>query len=89
MTDREVMAEIRRLLRDELEHPDPVGPADRLRDCPVLDSVGIVTLAVGLEDRFRIYLTEEDAPRLETFADLAALVERRRVEQHGPQEGAP
>lgn len=83
MTDREVLAEIRRLLRDDLEHPAPVAADDTLRDCPALDSVGIVTLAVGLEDRFRVILSEEDTPRLETFGDLARLVVRRHGEQHG------
>jgi acyl carrier protein len=37
-------------------------------------------MAVGLENRFRVKLSEEDAPQLETFADVVALVDRRRRE---------
>ena len=45
-----------------------------------LDSVGLLTLVVGLEDRFRVALKEEDAAAVRTVGDLAALVLRRREE---------
>jgi len=74
------MAEIQRILRTELEAEQPAAATDRLVDCAVLDSLGLFTLAVGLEDRFLINLSEGDAPGLETFADLVRLVMRRREE---------
>jgi acyl carrier protein len=76
--EREVLREIRRILATELEYADPVGETDVLEGCAALDSLGLITLAVGLEDRFRIKLVEEDAPGLATFGDVVRLVNRRR-----------
>jgi acyl carrier protein len=74
------MAEIQRILSSELEVTGAVSAKDRLADCQALDSLGLITLAVGLEDRFRIKLSEADAPNLERFADVIRLVNRRRGE---------
>jgi acyl carrier protein len=75
--EAEVMDAIRSILSEQLEVRRPVAPGDRLADCYELDSVGLITLAVGLEDLFRVQLSEADAPRLETFGDLARLVAHR------------
>ncbi len=74
----EVLAEIRRVLRDELGLARDPRPEDDLVTDLQLDSVGLVTLIVGLEDRFRIALAEEDAASVRTVGDLAALVAERR-----------
>ena len=74
----EVLAEIRRVLRDELGLARDPRPEDDLVTDLQLDSVGLVTLIVGLEDRFRIALAEEDAAAVRTVGDLAALVAERR-----------
>jgi acyl carrier protein len=42
-----------------------------------LDSLGLTVLAVGLENRFRVKLSEEDAVGLATVEDLAKLVVTR------------
>ena len=78
--EREVLAEIRRILTVQLEATETVTASDRLSDCEVLDSLGLITLAVGLENRFRLCLSEEDAPGLSTFGDVIRLVNRRREE---------
>lgn len=75
----EVLQEIRRVLRDELGLSREVRPGDDLVADLQLDSVGLLTLVVGLEDRFRIALAEEDAAAVRTVRDLAALVEQRRA----------
>lgn len=75
----EVVAEIRRVLREELSLEREVRPADDLVADLQLDSLGLVTLVIGLEDRFRVILSEEDAARVRTVADLAALVAERRA----------
>lgn len=74
----EVLEEIRRVLRDELGVARPVRAEDDLIADLQLDSVGLLTLVVGLEDRFRIALAEEDAAGVRTVQDLAALVRARR-----------
>jgi len=76
----EVLVEIRRLLRDELGLSREARPGDDLVTDLELDSVGLLTLVVGLEDRFRVALREEDAAAVRTVGDLATLVIRRREE---------
>ncbi|HLK99449.1 MAG TPA: acyl carrier protein [Myxococcaceae bacterium] len=75
--EREVMAEIRRILGEELEWKGSVEPShDLLKDLQ-LDSLGLTVLAVGLENRFRVKLSEEDAVGLATVEDLTKLVVTR------------
>lgn len=74
----EVFGEIRRVLRDELGVAREPRPDDDLVSDLQLDSVGLLTLVVGLEDRFRVALQEEDAASVRTVRDLAALVLRRK-----------
>ena len=76
----EIVGEIGRVLRDELGvFREPRLSDDLIVDLQ-LDSVGLLTLVVGLEDRFRVALKEEDAAAVRTVGDLAALVLRRREE---------
>ncbi len=70
----EVLAEIRRIASEELQLERAVEASDELIQDLQLDSLGLTILAVGLEDRFRIKLTEEDSARVCTVEDLAALV---------------
>jgi acyl carrier protein len=74
----EVLQEITRIVRDELGVPREPKPADDLLADLQLDSVGILTLVVGLEDRFRVALEEEDASKVRTVQELAALVLSRK-----------
>jgi acyl carrier protein len=74
------LSEIRRIAKDELQLERPVQPKDELIQDLQLDSLGLTILAVGLEDRFRIRLTEEDSARVTTVADLASLVASRASE---------
>jgi acyl carrier protein len=67
-------------LRDELGLSREVKPGDDLVTDLQLDSVGLLTLVVGLEDRFRVALAEEDASRVRTVSELAALVAQRAGE---------
>jgi acyl carrier protein len=82
--EREVVAEIRRILGEELEWKGAVEPShDLLKDLQ-LDSLGLTVLAVGLENRFRVKLSEEDSVGIATVSDLARLVSTRVT---APQEG--
>lgn len=75
--EAEVLETIRSIARAELELERPVQPQDDLLADLGLDSLGLTVLAVGLENRFRVKLSQEDAVGLRTVADLASLVVRR------------
>jgi acyl carrier protein len=75
--EAEVVAEIRRILGEELEWKGRVEPSHELLRDLQLDSLGLTVLAVGLENRFRVKLSEEDAEGLSTVEDLAKLVVTR------------
>ena len=73
----EVIAVIGRVLHDELGVAREVRAEDDLLADLQLDSVGVLTLVVGLEDHFRIALGEQDAAVVRTVGDLAGLVAAR------------
>ena len=76
-SEAEVLDTIRSIARTELELEQPVDPGDDLLADLGLDSLGLTVLAVGLENRFRVRLSQEDAVDVRTVADLARLVVRR------------
>ncbi|WP_370458890.1 phosphopantetheine-binding protein [Aggregicoccus sp. 17bor-14] len=78
--EQEVLAEIRRIAAEELEWTRPVQPQDDLLRDLQLDSLGLTVLAVGLENRFRVRLTEEDSAGVLTVQDLMRLVATRTAE---------
>ena len=78
-TEMEVLAEIRRIAAEELEWVGAVEPSHHLIKDLQLDSLGLTVMAVGLENRFRIKLSEEDAQDIHTVDDLAKLVAARTL----------
>lgn len=78
--DADVLTEIRRIARVDLEYGGDVLPTARLKEDLHLDSMGMIVVAVGLENRFRVKLQEEDADAILTVGDLVALVIRRMAE---------
>ena len=74
----EVLREIGRIAREELGMAREIRPGDDLLADLQLDSVSLLTLVVGLEDRFSVTLEEEDAAQVRTVQDLANLVVSRR-----------
>ncbi len=76
-TEEQVLAEIRRIVARELEISGPIQSHHGLIQDLRLDSLGLTVLAVGLEDRFRVKLTEEDSAQINTVQDLARLVASR------------
>ena len=80
VTEAAVLGEVRRVLTEEVGHPGPIDLAhDLLRDL-ALDSIGVITLVTGLENRFRVILTEEDALHVKTVSQLVTLVASRASE---------
>lgn len=61
--------------------PEPPGREvrldHRLTEDLGLDSVGLLTLAVAVEDHFRICLEPEDEARIRTVGDLVRTVEEK------------
>jgi acyl carrier protein len=82
-----VLTEIRRIAEAELDVRGAVEARSELVRDLGLDSLGAMVLAVGLENRFRVKLDEQDAGTLRTVADLVALVQRR-CEEANRAEGA-
>lgn len=73
-----VLAEVRRLVAEACA-VDPATISGETRLAGVgLDSVRAVDLMVALEERFGAAISEDEAVRLGTVAELAALVERKR-----------
>lgn len=81
MSDSEesVVSEIRRVVKREVSTAREVRPSDRLVADLGLDSLTLTTLAVELEDRFQVILSDDEATRIETVADLARCVVLRRA----------
>jgi len=73
----QVLEEIRRIARTDLEFSGDVTAAARLNEDLHLDSMAMIVVAVGLENRFRVKLQEEDGGQITTVGDLVKLVVQR------------
>jgi acyl carrier protein len=71
------LTEIGRVVASELAMSRPVQPEDRLIEDLGLDSMTLTTLAVSLEDRFQVLLSDDAATRIRTVGELARLVAER------------
>jgi acyl carrier protein len=73
----DVLEELRRIARKDLEYAGSISLEQSLKADLQLDSMSMIIVAVGLENRFRVKLQEEDAGALTTVNDLVQLVCRR------------
>lgn len=69
-----VLEGIAQVAREHLGFEGSLSPEMRLVEDLELDSVRLLTLAVAVEDRFRVCLDEDDEASIETVGDLAAVV---------------
>jgi acyl carrier protein len=74
VTEALVLLEIRRVVEREVSLLREVHFTDRLVDDLGLDSLTLTTLAVELEDRFRIILSDEEAAKVRTVGELVQMV---------------
>jgi acyl carrier protein len=81
-----ILAEVRRILSRELGQDGPIEVSQELARDLGLDSMGAVILAVGLEDRFRVKLTDTNAGRAVTVGDLVEAVQGCLLEQARAEE---
>jgi acyl carrier protein len=72
----EILGEIRQILSADLAIADAVELHHQLAKDLGVDSMGAIILAVGLEDRFLVKLSDSDASAVVTVRDLVDLVER-------------
>ncbi len=77
MTDGEILAAIGALARDKLEWRGPWTPELRLVEDLALDSLRRLTLAVEVENHFRVRLDEAEESAIETIGELVAAVGRK------------
>jgi acyl carrier protein len=77
VSDAEILAAIGEVAREHLDLPAGIRPELRLVEDLHLDSIKLLTLAVEVENRFRVRLDEEDESSIVTVGDLVAAVRRR------------
>ncbi|MBA4071340.1 MAG: acyl carrier protein [Gemmatimonas sp.] len=83
--EQEVLDVIRRIFSTELEYTGTVEPEHHLQRDLYVDSLNAVIMAVGLEDHFRIRLTQEDTAGITTVSGLMVRVaERVRAAREEP-----
>ncbi|HZS32568.1 MAG TPA: acyl carrier protein [Methylomirabilota bacterium] len=84
MSAAEVAASLREVMADRLGiAPEQITPEARLAEDLGLDSLDAVELAIAVERRFEIEVAEEELARLQTVADMLALVESRTAARGG------
>lgn len=88
MNDDEILAGIRAVAREHLGHAGELAPRMRLVEDLELDSIRLLTLAVEVENRFRVRLDEADEAAIETVGDLVAAVRRKLAAADEPAAAA-
>lgn len=77
MVEETILAGIAEVARRHLDWQGPFTAEMRLIEDLRLDSIRLLTLAVEVENRFRVFLDEVDEGRIETVGDLVAIVRRK------------
>lgn len=75
----EILRRVERLAREKLDWHGELQPGMRLVEDLELDSMRNLTLAIEIENHFRIRLEEEDEAALETVGDLIELIARKNA----------
>ena len=77
MTPEEILQGIEAVSREHLKRDVALRPEMDLIEDLELDSLQLLTLAVEVENRFRIALEEEDEAAIRTVGDLVETVARK------------
>jgi acyl carrier protein len=77
MNDAAILAGIAEVARQHLGWQEPLTAEMRLVEDLRLDSVRLLTLAMEVENRFRVRLDELDEGAIETVGDLVASVRKK------------
>lgn len=87
MTETEILEGIGEVAERHLDWRGRLTRDMRLVEDLDLDSLRLLTLAVEVENRFRVCLDEEDEAGIETVGHLVAVV-ARKLRDGAPAEGA-
>jgi acyl carrier protein len=77
MSDEAILEGVAEVARAHLGWEGELAPEMRLIEDLRLDSVRLLTLALEVENRFRVRLDELDEGSIETVGDLVAVVRKR------------
>lgn len=80
MTQTEVFEAVVKTLKGACGVKKPIAAGSRLVEDLGLDSMGMLALAVDLENRFRLKLEEDQEHPPETVSDVVELVQSRMEE---------
>lgn len=80
MTPEEILQGVEGVAREHLNRPGELRLEMDLIEDLELDSLLLLTLAVEVENRFLIYLEEEDEAAIRTVGDLVDTVQRKLAE---------
>jgi acyl carrier protein len=88
VNDDEILAGVRAVAREHLGYGGELEPGMRLVEDLELDSIRLLTLAMEVENRFRVRLEEADEAAIETVGDLVAAVRRKLADPARAADGA-
>ncbi|HEV8582310.1 MAG TPA: acyl carrier protein [Thermoanaerobaculia bacterium] len=77
MSDEDILAGIQEVARIHLGWEGALRPELRLIEDLRLDSIRLLTLAVEVENRFRVLLDELDEGAIATVGDLVSVIRRK------------
>jgi acyl carrier protein len=89
VNDDEILAGVRAVAREHLGYGGELTPHMRLVEDLELDSIRLLTLAVEVENRFRVRLDEADEAGILTVGDLVTAVRRKLAGTAAAGEPAP
>lgn len=80
MAENSLVADLSELVRQAGKVPTDrfIGPETRLVEDLNIDSLDLVAVFLGVQDRFDVVIDDDDVPQLKSIADLAAYVIRNR-----------
>jgi len=87
MTPGEILRGIEALAREHLDRQEQLEPGMDLVEDLELDSLLLLTLAVEVENRFRICLSQDDEASIRTVGDLIGVV-HRKLSERGDQKNS-
>jgi len=80
----EILVGIAAVAREHLAIAEPIRPETRLIEDLRLDSLRLLTLAVEVENRFRVRLEPDEEASIATIDDLIATVARKLAAAEEP-----